>query len=135
MTFGTSTRRSRCRFCLIITLEFKASDWGDKVFALIGLASGQGYEKVTADYTKPLEDVYVSITRYLLIHNANLLIMSAVEIGRSRSSLGIPSWVPEWGLDFKASDFSCFLLRLEYSVIKSSSLYFVSMRKSRILVL
>lgn len=120
---------------LIITLEFKASDWRDKVFALIGLASGQGHEEVTADYTKPLEDVYISTAKYLLNHNADLLIMSAAGIGRPRSSLKLPSWVPDWSLDFKASNLSYVSLKSGYSATKGSSPHFINMPEPRILVL
>ena len=101
---------------------------------MIGLASGQGHEAVAADYTKPLEEVYISTAKYLLIHNADLFIMSAAGIGRPRSSLKLPSWVSDWSLDLRASNLAYLAVSSGYSATKSSRRHFVNVPEPRVLV-
>lgn len=90
-------------FMLSSTLEFKASDWRDKVFALLGIATGSDHEAVNPDYTKLPQEVYTLTAGHLLTQSPDLFILSAAGIGRPRSFPDLPSWVPDWSREYRGS--------------------------------
>ena len=80
---------------LLHTLGNKAKDPRDKVFALFGITNA-GYEKTPArpDYSRTVEEVYISVARFLVEDDYSLKILSAVQHAHADSAL--PSWVPDW---------------------------------------
>ena len=73
-----------------------ASDPRDKVFALVGIASGQYAPAYTPDYSKDVVDVYRDLAIQLIIasQNPDILVHCAYTVGSKLSVL--PSWVPDW---------------------------------------
>lgn len=90
------------QFMLLSTLEFKASDWRDKVFALLGIATRPDHKAMDPDYTKSPEEVYTLTAKYLLTHYQDLSVLSAAGTGRPRSFPNLPSWASDWGTEFRA---------------------------------
>jgi len=80
----------RFRHCL-------ATDERDKVFALLGLASGslaqERVVQVTPDYGKPAVDIYRSIARQYINKRKNLDIICHATLS---NHMPMPSWVPSW---------------------------------------
>ena len=73
-----------------------ASDPRDKVFALVGIASGQYAAAYTPDYSKDVVDVYRDLAIQLITasQNPDILVHCAYTVGSKLSVL--PSWVPDW---------------------------------------
>ncbi|KAK8121279.1 heterokaryon incompatibility protein (HET) domain-containing protein [Apiospora kogelbergensis] len=98
------------------SVKFHATDQRDKVYALLGLAAecSDGSNVPTPlipDYTLAVEEVYVQIARYLVLHKASLAMLIRTrdlseDIDRSMRKYnlkGLPTWTPNWS-DFAVSD-------------------------------
>ncbi|KKY34719.1 putative heterokaryon incompatibility [Diaporthe ampelina] len=79
--------------------KFKSTDPRDRIFALLGMPfSGNDPETeqlVSPDYTANVKSVYLSATKRMLSHDANLRLLSAVQHGPEVDRTS-PSWVPKW---------------------------------------
>ena len=73
-----------------------ASDPRDKVFALVGIASGPIAPAYSPDYSKGVLEVYRNLAIHFIIaeQNPDILVHCAYIVGRKSSLL--PSWVPDW---------------------------------------
>jgi hypothetical protein len=80
---------------LLQTLGNKATDPRDKIFALFGIAN-QGCEMTPArpDYSRTVEELYLSVARFLVRDDHTLQVLSAVQ--RAGANSALPSWVPDW---------------------------------------
>lgn len=73
-----------------------ATDPRDKVFALLGLAEpGPGTVPFEADYSLPVEMVYMACASYVMRGRTGLQLLSMVEDKAERKLSGLPSWVPD----------------------------------------
>ncbi|KAL4799983.1 heterokaryon incompatibility protein-domain-containing protein [Aspergillus venezuelensis] len=76
---------------LVDASPYQCFDLRDKVFAVIGL---MGEKFIGPDYKIPTESVYIGIAAYLMQQWQTLDIFALA--GQSRSTLQLPSWVPDW---------------------------------------
>ena len=80
------------------TWDREATDPRDKVFAVLGLLQ-QGADGAppppTADYSKPVDQVYREAAAYIINSKGSLdILLAACALDGEESSL--PSWVPDW---------------------------------------
>ena len=80
--------------CLQCTRDHKATDPRDKLYALLGLASDVSKDELIPDYSLPVQDVYLSLTKFMVGRKNNLDILACS--GTSISAQGMPSWMPDW---------------------------------------
>lgn len=92
------------------TWDREATDPRDKVFAVLGLLQ-PGADGVhpppTADYSKPVDQVYREAAAYIINSKASLDILLAAS-GLDGEESNLPSWVPNWrrtGNDHRAALF------------------------------
>lgn len=101
-----TTEENRKLFTLSRLLEhlwtFLASDPRDKVFACYGLLNLFATERRIADYRLSLATVYTMATRELIMEEGSLQVLSSCIYHLHRRS-GLPSWVPDFGLQGKNS--------------------------------
>ncbi|KAL4950292.1 heterokaryon incompatibility protein-domain-containing protein [Aspergillus filifer] len=76
---------------LVDASPYQCSDLRDKVFAILGL---MGEKFIGPDYRIPTEGVYIGFTAYLVQQWQTLDVFALA--GQSRSTLHLPSWVPDW---------------------------------------
>jgi len=76
----------------------KATDLRDKIYSLRGLASDEFAAGIVVDYRRSVEEVFTDCTRHLLRIRQDLRILSRVRQRGKKSSLRLPSWVPDWDL-------------------------------------
>lgn len=69
----------------------------DKIFSLLGLASGDFVPEITPSYAASLEETYSTYTRAIIKEDKNLNIFSDIE--RDLPNPNLPSWVPDWSKD------------------------------------
>ncbi|KAK1827213.1 HET-domain-containing protein [Podospora conica] len=80
------------------TWDREATDPRDKVFALVGLLGREQDDTLpppTADYTKPMDQVYRETAKYIVNSKNSLDILLAAS-GLDGEASGLPSWVPDW---------------------------------------
>lgn len=107
------------------TRDYEASDWRDKLYALIGVASDISPEDIVPDYNKSPETIFRDLVRFLVTRRRSLDILSSCRHPRPASTTSpdsklqpsdsTPSWVPEWRpskglrpLDSEGVDGACY---------------------------
>lgn len=85
------------------TRKFCSTDPRDKIFALLGLATdirtADGRLLLHVNYATPVEQVYISMTNFLMYEeDSNLRVLSYCGDPDRRSRLNLPSWVPDFSL-------------------------------------
>lgn len=79
-----------------LNFNFDSTDPRDRIYALLGLDAAKKYKDVfRPDYGIKVEDLYVKITREMLLKEGNIRLLHLAGIGHRRS-LSLPSWVPDW---------------------------------------
>ncbi|KAH6673508.1 heterokaryon incompatibility protein-domain-containing protein [Halenospora varia] len=86
-----------------------ATDDRDRVYAFLGMATDINLAGFSPDYSKSVEEVYQSMTQYLIYNNpyTNMLDIlseahdakyswSETAVGEGKEVLPLPSWVPDW---------------------------------------
>ncbi|KAF2200646.1 hypothetical protein GQ43DRAFT_472515 [Delitschia confertaspora ATCC 74209] len=79
----------------IPALNLEATNPKDKVYALFGICKRFGFDLPVPDYKKHIAVIYTEAARALIRCDQSLGFLSMVE-GSSSSSLGLPSWVPNF---------------------------------------
>ncbi|MCJ1379676.1 hypothetical protein MMC17_002778 [Xylographa soralifera] len=89
---------------LLLHRAHVASDPRDKVYALCGLLSDRGPDRldIEPDYTLSNRDVYVKVAIAILRNSRNLDILSVPKVPVKSEVNNLLSWVPDWSV----SDFS-----------------------------
>ena len=75
---------------------FVSTDYRDKVFAFLGMASDLDRITFTPDYTESAESIFTKTTSHALLTYPRLTILGLAGIGFTRKLSGIPSWVPDF---------------------------------------
>ncbi|KAL4964641.1 heterokaryon incompatibility protein-domain-containing protein [Aspergillus stella-maris] len=89
---------------LVDASPYKCSDQRDKVFAVLGL---MGEKFIGPDYKISTESAYIGIAAYLIQQWQTLNIFALA--GQSRSTLQLPSWVPDWSQSLSLPTLDTFL--------------------------
>jgi hypothetical protein len=76
----------------------KATEQRDKVFALLPLLEDAKEEGLQADYAKSTETVFIETAAWLASHVGISFLSCAAQGG---TSLKLPSWVPDWSVNFR----------------------------------
>ncbi|KAI1449094.1 HET-domain-containing protein [Annulohypoxylon stygium] len=76
------------------TQDYQATDSRDKVYALLGMASDVSPDDIIPDYTKPVQEVFLELVRFMITNRYDLDIISSGRLTTSDSSS--PSWLPDW---------------------------------------
>ncbi|KAJ2980596.1 hypothetical protein NQ176_g2547 [Zarea fungicola] len=76
---------------------FMATDPRDKVFAHYGLLNLYAPQRQLTDYSLPVQSVYTAAARRIIIEQGDLHVLNLVTYQDRRRS-GLPSWVPDFGL-------------------------------------
>ena len=87
-------------WALIYTKNFKATDYRDKIYAVMNFI-GPANIRLHFDYTLSVEEVYITSAMDLLEISDYPILLHIAGIGLRRSLSTIPSWVP----DFSPSSF------------------------------
>ena len=88
--------------------KLDSTDPRDKVFALFGfVALGGPYsELITPDYKKSTEQVYLDVTKYLILTKETLQVLNERHLRLSTNChLLAPTWVPDWQLTTRTESF------------------------------
>jgi hypothetical protein len=94
MDYFVRNRTSRSIIYWISTFAAReATDPRDKVYGLLGLATGEDVGLVEADYSSSLQEMLYNLTIRFIAKRRNLDILSYVISGRSTQ---LPSFVPDW---------------------------------------
>lgn len=81
---------------MVIACRFQlTTDPRDKLFGLLGLSNRTVQLGLDVNYNCRVEDVYISTTRLFIQKTGSLYILSQAK-GCQKSSLELPSWVPDW---------------------------------------
>jgi len=80
----------------------EATDLRDKVYGMLGLATGQFENLIEAEYKCSVEEVFESSTLKIIQQTGNLEILSHVSYSGERH-LSLPSFVPDWTVPAKDS--------------------------------
>jgi hypothetical protein len=91
---------------LSLTRAHGVTEQHDRIFSLLGLdrkmrsvtPADMDPEDlfVTPDYSRDIEEVYLSVAQKLLIREGNLHLLSFVQHGDEVATGSLPSWVPQW---------------------------------------
>ncbi|OTA62910.1 HET-domain-containing protein [Hypoxylon sp. EC38] len=76
------------------TQDYQATDSRDKLYALLGMASDLSPDDIIPDYTKPIQEVFLDLVRFMAVKRRNLDIISSGRFSISGST--VPSWLPDW---------------------------------------
>ena len=87
---------------LTVTRGLAATDPRDKIYALLGIATGAGSD-IVPDYTVSVEELYMDLTRRLLCAKTDEFYLDILNVPRqtkislaSETTRRLPSWVPDW---------------------------------------
>ncbi|KAK1836081.1 heterokaryon incompatibility protein 6, OR allele [Podospora conica] len=95
---GFPTPADELLFFLFRARNREATDPQDKIFALLGLISGDVRAlEIQADYRASAEDVFRHATKRLLENSRNLDVLGLCYPYKTRTVRTLPSWVPDWG--------------------------------------
>ena len=75
---------------------FESTDPRDKIFAVNNFAKVPAHLEFHPDYEAPVEQIYTQYATRLVLDDPTLLLMAG--IGRPRSSIPLPSWVPDFSV-------------------------------------
>ena len=84
---------------LLLELQgLQATDPRDKIYGLLGLLSSKPGICPSPDYTRPVEDLFCELAKDMLLTIGNMTVAhyAATKLA-AKSTLKLPSWVPEWG--------------------------------------
>ncbi|KAI9151336.1 hypothetical protein HJFPF1_08538 [Paramyrothecium foliicola] len=80
--------------------SLKTTDPRDKIFALLGLASGKCLNDITVDYDIPVPDLYLNVMSAICKDFTNYVLFSFAGLAADRPAFNgrpdIPSWVPDF---------------------------------------
>ncbi|KAI2464806.1 HET-domain-containing protein [Annulohypoxylon bovei var. microspora] len=76
------------------TQDYQATDSRDKLYALLGMASDVTPDDIIPDYTKPVQEVFLDLVKFMVTNRHDLDIISSGRITTSNSTA--PSWLPDW---------------------------------------
>ncbi|KAI1409895.1 HET-domain-containing protein [Hypoxylon sp. FL1857] len=76
------------------TQDYQATDSRDKLYALLGMASDISPDDIIPDYTKPVQEVFLDLVRFMVTERRSLDIISSGRLSLSDST--IPTWLPDW---------------------------------------
>ncbi|KXH52947.1 heterokaryon incompatibility protein [Colletotrichum nymphaeae SA-01] len=94
------TRRSLLNI-MVDTYDCLCKDPRDKVFAILGLASGGPFRRVYPDYNLTLEEVSIGIASYFTQQcGLGMLVLLFADAIQTRN-LNLPSWVPDIQVPFR----------------------------------
>jgi len=97
-TQGFPTPADEMLFFLFRARNREATDPRDKIFALLGLISGDVCALgIQADYRATAEDIFRHATGRLLENSKNLDALGLCYPYKTRTVYELPSWVPDWG--------------------------------------
>jgi hypothetical protein len=94
---------------LSCSTKFKSTDLGDKVFAVLGIASDSSDPCLAPNYgaKSPTAKVYQNAMRYLITEGKSSYVLQLAGLGSSRSpemeATNLPSWVVDWSAQVKGS--------------------------------
>lgn len=97
---GTSPLGLSMGYLMRETLSFDATTTSDRVFGLLGLSTAAARQKINVDYTLPENDVFLSVSRYILLEEQSLDYLQTAGNGfrfpkdSDSSAVEAPSWVP-----------------------------------------
>jgi Heterokaryon incompatibility protein (HET) len=84
-----------CRFYTL-----KASKPHDKIYAMLGLATGGWTELITPDYTRPAPAIYLDVMEAMFDRGTDFCMLGFAGLAASRPLFrdvsGIPSWLPDF---------------------------------------
>jgi hypothetical protein len=86
-------------YSLIRSRRFIASDWRDKVYAILGVAgdSIKGKDRYLPVYgSRPVAETYTLFAIQILEDATDLLLLTCAEGDKFRNIPSLPSWVPDW---------------------------------------
>lgn len=83
---------------LFQTWMFECEDPRDKICSLLGLAiSDADAHKISPDYIKPADEVYMQVTRYIFTKSKDLRMLNNIsDSARDKRLPNLPSWVPDF---------------------------------------
>ncbi|KAI1211976.1 HET-domain-containing protein [Annulohypoxylon truncatum] len=76
------------------TQDYQATDSRDKLYALLGMASDVTPDDIIPDYTKPVQEVFLDLVRFMVTNRYDLDIISSGRLIISNPTA--PSWLPDW---------------------------------------
>ena len=77
----------------------------DKVFGLLGLAADAKDSLPNPDYSKPVAQVYETVTKNMIINQGSLEILGEVQDPRWTLVKKLPSWTVDWSAQSRATPF------------------------------
>jgi hypothetical protein len=82
--------------------RFECKDDKDRVFALLSLINEGQRVSYQPDYTKTVEEVYISFAEHCISHDDSLRILNLASspLDHSPCDSRLPSWVPDWRRTF-----------------------------------
>ncbi|KAL7621616.1 hypothetical protein AAE478_008942 [Parahypoxylon ruwenzoriense] len=76
------------------TQDYQATDSRDKLYALLGMASDVTTDDIVPDYTKPVQEMFLDLVKFMATNRRNLDIISSGRLSLSNHTA--PSWLPDW---------------------------------------
>lgn len=98
----------------------QASDPRDKIYAFVGVSNED--KSYPIDYSLPVSQVYMHFVQHIIVQSKTLDVICAVPWNGNDSSVNLPSWVPNWGMENPYIEY--FLdpvIRSRYTVCASGS--------------
>ena len=78
------------------TRNFKATDSRDKIYGLLGLATGMESREIQPDYSLTVENVFKKVAKILLLSYNTLDLLNVPRPTITEEAFSLPSWVPNW---------------------------------------
>jgi hypothetical protein len=72
----------------------QATNPRDLIYGMLGLVSNEGPDKIMADYSVSIANVFISVARRVIEESGNLTVLSSIKMARGKK-FQLPSWVPE----------------------------------------
>ena len=100
---GKQTARIRRPFELLTLLRHNRSrlcaDKRDKVYSVLGLSNltNNNHPRISIDYNKSIMEVYIGAVQAIIESSSTLEVLCSANLAEATNSLGLPSWVPNWG--------------------------------------